>query len=852
MRYLLPALTLSLCTSAWGAEVAKLPKVLQASFEEHCLECHDSESKKGGLDLEKLGTQFADPSKFAEWVKIHDRVRAGEMPPKKKSRLPKAELDALTSWLNTELTNADAERQKKDVRAGVRRLSRVEFENTLRDLLALPGLGVLNNLPADGKAHGLERSAEALDFSFVHLDSYLAAVDTALQMATPTLIEQPAVSTYRFAAQEDGNIVRLVNEKSAIPLIGMIRDETFVPVGRDAFDDEPKATAIAVFRHGDADFRYSTSRFMPKFDGYYRIRVSGYSVAWDGQQIVPTKRHGALSFGLYSKAYNYGMVSLPPNRAGIGELTTWMDQINESVMFTAETCDRIRDYAYGGNRHVTGPIVPAPGVAIEWMEVAGPFYPSWPQPSQVALFGDLPGEKWSKETGQPKPITKAPGNGRPLVHIFSAEPEKDGRRLLATFLRRAFRRPVTDAEVERYQATFLGRLKEGDHFQDALKAAYRSALLSPDFLLLRGSGPFALAAKLSYFLWAGPPDDELLALAENGQLNKPAVLRSQIQRLLQDKRAARFVEDFTGQWLRLREIDSTQPDKALYPEFTPLLQESMLMETRAFFTELLNADLGIAHVVKSDFAMLNEALAEAYGIEGVWGHDIRRVAMPPGSVRGPFITQGSVLKISANGTTTSPVTRGAFVMEKILGIIPTPPPPGAGSIEPDTRGTTTIRAQLEKHKNDASCASCHVKMDPYGFALEGFDVIGANRDFYRALNDSPPADPLLFGPPRPDHRKILHGRRIEYRSSQPVDCTGELPDGRPFKTVAELQDLLAADEENLARAFVGHLITYATGASVSFGDRAEVESILARAKPSGYGVRSLIVQTIFSPLFSKQ
>jgi len=145
-----------------------------------------------------------------------------------------------------------------------------------------------------------------------------------------------------------------------------------------------------------------------------------------------------------------------------------------------------------------------------------------------------------------------------------------------------------------------------------------------------------------------------------------------------------------------------------------------------------------------------------------------------------------------------------------------------------------------------------VKMDPYGFALEGFDVIGANRDFYRALNDSPPADPLLFGPPRPDHRKILHGRRIEYRSSQPVDCTGELPDGRPFKTVAELQDLLAADEENLARAFVGHLITYATGASVSFGDRAEVESILARAKPSGYGVRSLIVQTIFSPLFSKQ
>ena len=816
------------------------------------MECHDSDTKKGGLDLQKLGTQFNDPANFAEWVKIHDRVRSREMPPKKKSRLPQADFDRITGWLNSQLSAADRERQKKDVRAGVRRLSRVEFENTLRDLLGLPGLRVLGSLPSDGKAHGLERSAEALDFSFVHLDSYLSAVENALQMATPTLIEQPTVSIYHVAAQDEGDIVRLVNEKSAIPLIGMTRDETFVPVGLKAVDDEPKSTAIAVFRHGDADFRYKIGRFTPKFDGNYRIRVSGYSVAWDGEQITPTKRHGAVSFGLFSKGYNYGLVSLPPNRAGIGELNVWMDAINEPVMFTAETCERIRDYAYGGNRHVTGPLVSVPGVAIEWLEVAGPFYPSWPPPSQVALFADLPLAKWNKETDQPKPVLKSPGGGWPLVHILSSEPEKDGRRLLAGFLRRAFRRPVTEAEAGLYQSIFLARLKDGDHFQDALKAAYRSALVSPDFLLLRGNGPFALASKLSYFLWAGPPDDELLALAESGQLAKPAVLRTQIQRLLQDKRATRFVEDFTGQWLRLREIDSTQPDKALYPQFTPLLQESMIQETRAYFAELLNADLGIAHVVKSDFAMLNEALAEAYGIEGVWGHDIRRVPLPPGSVRGPFITQGSVLKISANGTTTSPVTRGAFVMEKILGIVPTPPPPGTGNIEPDTRGTTTVRAQLEKHKNNATCASCHVKMDPYGFALESFDVMGAKRDFYRALNDPPPVAPPLIGPRLPDTREIVHGRRIEYHPGPPVDCTGELPDGRPFKNVAEMQDMLAADEEGLARAFVGQLITYATGAPVSFADRAEVESILARAKSSGYGVRTLLIQTVFSPLFSKQ
>jgi hypothetical protein len=848
MRKLVSVLALAVCSSAWGAETVELPKPLQKTFEEHCLDCHDSGTRKGGLDLEKLGTQFQDPALFAEWVKIHDRVRAGEMPPKKEKRLPQADLDLFTGWLNSELSAVDAEREKKDVRAGVRRLSRVEFENTLRDLLGLPGLRVLGSLPSDGKAHGLDRSAEALDFSFVHLDAYLSAVDAALQAATPTLIEQPPVSSYHYTPQESNEVLRLVNSKEAIPLIGMTRDETFVPLGLTAVDDEPKSTAIAVFRHGDADFRYNTGRFSPKFDGYYRIRVKGYSVAWDGQQITPTQRHGALSFGLFSKGYNYGLVDLPPNRAGIGELTTWMEQINEPVMFTAETCERIRDYAYGSNRHVTGPLVPVPGVAIEGIDIDGPFYPSWPLPSQISLFGDLPVGKWTKETGQPKPVMKAPPAGRPWVQVLSAEPEKDGRRLLTSFLRRAFRRPATDAEVERYQHIFLDRLKDGDHFQDALKAAHRSALMSPDFLLLHGSGPFALASKLSYFLWAGPPDEELLGLAENGQLCQPVVLRAQAQRMLQDKRAARFVEDFTGQWLRLREIDATQPDKVLYPQFSPLLQESMIEETHAYFTELLNSDLGISHVVKSDFAMLNEPLAACYGIPGVRGHEIRRVALPPGSVRGPFIAQGSVLKVSANGTTTSPVTRGAFVMDKILGIVPTPPPPNAGTIEPDTRGATTVREQLEKHKKNAICASCHLKMDPYGFALESFDVMGAKRDFYRALDAPPPP----IGPPVPRVRAIVQGRSVEYHPGKPVDCTGQLPDGRPFKDLAELQDMLAANEEGLARAFVGQLVTYSTGATVSFADRAEVERILARAKPTGYGVRTLLVETILSPLFSKQ
>lgn len=846
MKTVLPALALALCSPALWAEGVAVPKSVQSSFDEHCLECHDAETKKGGLNLEQLGTQFREPAQFDTWLKVHDRIRAGEMPPKKKARPPQGDLDTITSWLNAELTAADRERQTKDVRVGVRRLSRVEFENTLRDLLGLPGLRVQASLPADGKSHGFDRGPEALDFSFVHLDSYLTAVDNALLAATPSMIEQPAVATHHWRPQEDNSVALLTGQKEAIGLVDMMRDETFVATYPNIQDDEPKSTAVGVFRHGDADFRYGTGRFTPKLGGFYRIRISGYSFGWDGLKVVPTQKHGAVAFGVFAQALNLGMVDLPPNRPGVGEITVWLDQSqSDGVMWTPESCERLRDYAYGGRKHVIGPVNPAPGVAVEWIEIDGPLNAVWPPASQTSLFGDLPVEKWTKECGETKPVQhKEVGGLRPPVHIVSKDPEKDAQRLLASFLRRAFRRPVTEKEVELYQAVFAARLAEGEPFQDALKAAYRLALNSPDFLLLRNAGACSLASRLSYFLWSGPPDEELLTLAEKGELAKPEVVRAQTQRMLLDKRATRFVEDFTGQWLRLREIDATQPDKVLYPEFTPLLQESMLGETRAYFAELLNADLGVSHFVKSDFGMLNETLAEDYGLTGISGNDIHRVVLPPGSVRGPFLTQGSVLKISANGTTTSPVTRGAFIMDKILGIVPTPPPPGTGVIEPDTRGTTTVREQLAKHKNNATCASCHVKMDPYGFALESFDVIGAPRDYYRALDD-----PNFIGPRLP--RKIVHGRGIGYESGKPVDCTGELPDGRPFKDIAELQDMLAANEEGLARAFVGQLVTYATGAPVSFADRAEVENILARAKATKYGVRTLLLETTQSPLFAR-
>jgi len=836
---------------------------LEPFFEKHCVECHDAESKKGGLDLSGLKQRLEDRDNFSHWEKVHDVIANREMPPKKKARPDAVAMRAVLDDLSAKLSVSDQARQEREGRTGVRRLSRVEFENTLRDLLELPWLRVAHELPADGKAYGFDRSPAALDFSFVHLAKHLAAVDAALNAATPAFVEKPPALTFRWYPWSTTVIGTLTGFKEAIGLIGMKRDETFFAKSSRITDEEPKATAIGLFRLGDESARYRVSPFTPVLDGVHRISVSGYSFAWDGKLVVPTQEHGAVSFGILAKGMNYGTVDLPPNKAGVREMTAWLERgggmtpgVADELMFTPETCERLPHYAQtknGVRDDMHGPPHPAPGVAIEWIEIEGPIHETWPPASQRALFGDLPVSEWKPDSGVPKPVQQLWPRGRSagsqpkdntygtrnekrlIVQMVSSDPANDARRLLASFLRNAFRRPVKEAEVTDYMNVFTKRFKAGDHFQDALKEAYRMALTSPEFMLL-GSD---LSSRLSYFLWAGPPDEELIALAERGELNQPNLLRSQSERMLRDARVQRFIENFTGQWLRLREIDATQPDKALYPEFTGLLQESMVAETRAYFAELLNKDLGAAHFVKSDFAMLNQTLARHYGISGVTGLALRRVGLPTDALRGPYLAQASIHKITANGTTTSPVRRGAFVLEQLLGIVPKPPPPSAGSIEPDTRGTTTVREQLTKHKTLASCAGCHAKLDPYGFAMERFDVTGAWRDQYRASHA------------REDLSRIVDGRGVWYHYEKPVDASGELADGRAFNDYTALRDMLAADERGLARAFVQHLITYATGAPVSFADRREVERILDHAKASHYGVRTLLMEVILSPLFAK-
>ena len=327
---------------------------------------------------------------------------------------------------------------------------------------------------------------------------------------------------------------------------------------------------------------------------------------------------------------------------------------------------------------------------------------------------------------------------------------------------------------------------------------------------------------------------------DGGALTQPAVLKAQTDRLIDDPRSRDFVEAFLDYWLDLRKLNDTTPDVILYPDYylDDLLTESAMAETQLFFDYLVKKNLPARNIVQSDFTMVNSHLARHYGLPPVQGVAMRPVQLPKDSVRGGLLTQATVLKITANGTTTSPVLRGVWIMERILGDPPSPPPPGTPAVEPDTRGATTIRQQLDKHRSNASCAGCHNKIDPPGFALEHFDILGGYREKYRSTEEGEPVNGIG-----------KNGHEFTFRNGKPVDASGQLATGMKFSDVRELKQALLKDERGIARNLAKQFITYATGAPPSFADRAEVERILDAARPDGYGVRSLVHQVVQSRLF---
>jgi hypothetical protein len=792
------------------------------------------------------------------WVRIHDRIASGEMPPPGEERPGKAEtrevLDALDGWLAA----ADRALEDREGRTIFRRLTASEYENALRDLLAIPHVEVRGMLPADGTRRGFDKVGEGLDVSHVQIQQYLAAADRALDYAIATRPTPPPVVKKRFEVAPMLKFRQALRSGNAVLLKGRTPDPAWYGDGRKDPDERDPENIAALSADSSVGFfgpnapgQEKFISFIPIHPGDYRLRMSIWSFLWNDGSVEPSPRMevAMLQAGKHVLGY-YDAPSLAPQ---VHEVTAWLSDASPPMFDVASLT-----FQGGESRDRR------PGIAVDWVEVEGPIHATWPPESHRRLFGDLPIRPLPTSGGvRPparQPIREAkwawphlkdlPAAERQpqVASVSSDDPAADARRLLAAFLPRAFRRPVSREEVERYTTIVAGRLAKHDCFEDAMRQAYRAVLTSPYFLFRREApGPLdddALATRLALWLWNGPPDAELLELAAEGKLREPAVVHGQIERLLDDPRSERFIVDFLDQWLNLKSIDDTDPDRKLYPEFQFFyLKESMLAESRAFFRELIKEDLPITSLVTTDFAMLNERLVQQYRIPGlrsesVIGSDIRRVSLPPGSHRGGFLTQGAVMKVTANGTTTSPVIRGAFLMERFLGDPIPPPPANVPAIEPDTQGATTIRAQLDRHRGDAACAGCHRKMDPAGFALENFDVIGGWRDRYRSQGKGAAVTERLFS-----------GQIPTFRLGPAVDASGTMADGKSFSDFEEFRGLLVANRERLAHAFVGQLVMYATGGEPSYADRREIDQIVAATETGGHGIRSLIHAIAKSRLF---
>ncbi|MCI0749523.1 MAG: DUF1592 domain-containing protein [Nevskiales bacterium] len=815
----LAAVVVPLATAVLLARAAEAPSktgsaateaTLKSFAGKYCVGCHNAQLKPGGLDLTALKFEVQDPASFEKWALVHDRVRAGEMPPKPMPRPPEAEKQAFLGALDTSLRTTSAAGQAREGRALTRRLNRDEYQNTLRDLLGVQD-DYRSQLPEDGVALGFDKIGSALSVSAEHLQSYLAVAQAALD---ETIAMGPAPKVFKAKLPQRF-------EKMSMPP-GMQKKRAWL------FGKQPDALVRFFSVSGDPIIGFNGA----PVSGLYRFRVRAR--AWGSETLEARISAGHKRYQISNWLVAY--TEFPPEGATV-EVTTYLhpgQTLRVSPLATGGTGLGLEaGKALMGGR-VNLDTYQGPGLAMEWVEVEGPLYDSWPTPGHQKLFGDLNLAK----------ATRA-----------------DAERVLRGFLPRAFRRPVSEAEVRPYLAIYDAKARDAGWIA-SIKLALQAALCSPYFLYLDApAGPlddFALASRLSYFLWSSLPDDELTRLAAQGQLRQSAVLRAQVERLLNDPKAAAFNESFTGQWLDLRKITATSPDKDLYPEWDQLIEWSSVQETRLFFDEVLKHDLSIVNFVQSDFAMLNERLAQHYGIPGVKGIRFQKIKLPPDSVRGGVLAQASVLKVTANGTTSSPVLRGVWVTEHILGQHVPPPPPGVAAVEPDIRGATTIREQLVQHRNQPICASCHTKTDPPGFALEGFDVIGGWRDRYRAVGDKAQGQIRVVQPLTFDVRTFLADPTkrgpltIRVSLGPAVDDSGQMYQGPAFEGYLEFRRLLVSKPDVLVRALAQHLITYATGTGPQYADRSAVEQIVASTRAQTHGFRTLIHEIVQSPLFLNQ
>jgi len=764
-----------------------------ASFlEKHCVSCHTGNEAEAGLDLTTLGDDLSDPAVEQRWVRIFDRVHEGEMPPKDADQPQSAEVAEFLRTTGDRLRRFQHARDAELGRVRARRLTRREVERSLHALLGID-IPLANELPEEMRSAGFTTVADGQSMSHFQLERHLAVVDLALDEAFRRSLSQ--ADAYELDLQPAEIVRRNPRVRCREP--------------------EMRDGLAATWSSGLIFYGRLPSTTAPE-DGWYRFAATISALKPPETGGVWATVHTGLcvsSAPLLSYVTAFEAAEQPKTI----EFVAWLPKKHMLEIRPGDIMLKRARFQGGQVGVGEGEPQDVPGIAIHGLAM----HRIHPNASDADLRKKLIG-KLRYETGSRK------SSGR----LIPAAAKADLAGLVRDMARRAFRRPVTNGQVQPYVNLAIAALDRGESFASALRVGYRAVLCSPRFLYLTETpGPLdahAVAARLSYFLTGAPPDAELAGLADNGRLGDPEVLRAQTRRLLADAGGRRFIEDFAAEWLDLNLIDFTEPDGKLYPRFDSIVKNSMLAETHAYLEVMLEENQPVERLVRSDHTYLNSRLARFYGIDGVHDDPLKRVRLTADSNRGGLITQGAILKVTANGSNTSPIVRGVWISERVLGVPIPPPPSNIPAIEPDIRGATTIREQLAKHRSQESCAVCHRKIDPPGFALENFDPAGQWRNNY----------------PRLDGKS---------RKPGPVIDSGYITaDGRPFADGDEFRRFLAADPKRLAANVAEKLLVYGTGAPITFADRDDVERIVAAAAEPGYGFRSIIEAVVTSPVFLKK
>lgn len=773
------------------------PKTYQRILDRYCVSCHNETLKTGNLRLDNIDLNHL-PSNGEIWEKVIQKLRTDSMPPSDKPQPPKGARDGMLSWL-IESMDQEAMTNPNPGRPAVHRLNRSEYENTIRDLLGLE-IDSREFLPTDGSDFGFDNIADSLNVSPMLLERYIMAAAKISRLAIGDANVRPSTKIYSLPKA-------LLQE--------------------DRMDEE-----LSFGSRGGLSVRH---RF--PLDGEYIIKVNVESPRSDQPQDlfqrssapeqldvrVDGKRVGAFTIGMpKSTEWSYGKNGfsgdLPAEKE---DLADWWGARTLEVRFPAKQGMRTigvtflnRTLAYEGVRPRNFPAFydylgllkgVEPGV-IDF-EISGPYEP-----------GEI-----DKDSASRRAIfTSYPEN---------ADEEKTvARDILSKLARKAYRRPITDHDVDTILEFYDAGHGEGG-FESGIQFALERILVSPSFLFRVEADPeervandayqltdIELASRLSFFLWSSIPDEELLAVAERGDLKKPSVLENQVLRMLNDPKSASLVKNFATQWLYLRNVDAVTPDVNAFPDFDENLRYALRKETELFFTSQLREDRSIVNLLDADYSYLNERLAEHYGIPGISGSHFRRVQLEDPN-RGGILGQGSLLTVTSYATRTSPVKRGKWILENILGSPPPAPPPDVPDLPEagEQIVATTVRERMEQHRKDPACASCHVKMDPIGFSLENFDAIGKWRST--------------------DTQGLA------------IDSHGMLPDGTILKGPSGLSEVLAGKKEDFTLLTIQKLLTYAVGREIHHYDQPAIRQVAREAAPDEYRWSSIILGIVRSTPF---